>query len=456
MTSTRHADDTRFEAWLMRETGIDASSLGTSTLARAVGDRMAHHSELSTKNAAARVHGIDAYWNLLNASQDERQALIETLVVPETWFFRDHEAFAALARLAHARLAQEPARPLRILSVPCSTGEEPYSIAMALLDAGIDFGRFGIDAIDISARAIAYARDGIYGRNSFRGDAIEFRSRHFSKKPDGWLLGERARAPVQFIQANLFDLPSVASTLYDFVFCRNVLIYFGREAQDQAIRLLDAQLAAGGTLFVGSAETGLMMRHPLASARIPLAFAFHRAPPARAEAAGERNPAEPRAGLHSAKTPALRAAPPAPKRPARAPIRNSGRPATAGSAPAGSLATLDDAKRLADVGQLGEAERIAQRHALDHGPDAEAFYLLGLIADARGLANDAQDLYRKTLYLDPNHYEALTHLAVLIDAVGDTAGAARMMDRARRVLAQRKAAAPDSGNTHRGAHEPRR
>ncbi len=100
-----------------------------------------------------------AYWERVRGSRAELQALIEAVVVPETWFFRDREAFAALARLAREEWL--PSAPqtgcCRLLSLPCSTGEEPYSMAMALLDAGVPADRFRIDAVDISAAALAQA-----------------------------------------------------------------------------------------------------------------------------------------------------------------------------------------------------------------------------------------------------------------------------------------------------------
>src|ERR1700761_8384985 len=167
--------DARFESWLLRETGISVSTLGVHAFERAVWDRV--H---ATQADAASEGDLETYWQLLNASRDERQALVELIVVPETWFFRDREAFVALARLANERLVREPSHVLRVLSAPCSSGEEPYSIAMALFDAGIGPERFSIDAVDISERALEVARRGVYGRNSFRGRALEFRERHFA------------------------------------------------------------------------------------------------------------------------------------------------------------------------------------------------------------------------------------------------------------------------------------
>ncbi|MBR8198617.1 CheR family methyltransferase, partial [Burkholderia cenocepacia] len=288
--------ESRFRGWLLRETGIDPDSLGNDFLMRALADRVhALQADGERVPSAARPpvtpEALDAYWQQLNASADERRALIELFVVPETWFFRDREAFATLARLAAERLAAMPGRVIRVLSAPCSTGEEPYSAAMALLDAGLEPASFTIDAIDLSARAIEQARLGCYGRNAFRGTATEFRTRYFTPTRDGWLLDERVRACVQFSHANLVEPVTDTGIRYDFVFCRNVLIYFDRDAQDRVIRSLDARLADDGMLFVGPAETGVAMRHGMRSARVPLAFAFHREPAGAAADACAARPA---------------------------------------------------------------------------------------------------------------------------------------------------------------------
>ncbi|MPW22460.1 methyltransferase [Paraburkholderia sp. CNPSo 3157] len=474
----------RFESWLLRETGIDASSLGVNALERAVLERVrvtrlgaaAHDTSVPVDPAE-----IEAYWQQLTMSPDERQALIEALVVPETWFYRDREAYVALARLANERLVRDPMHVLRVLSLPCSTGEEPYTIAMTLLDDGISENRFTIDAFDISARVIEHARAGIYGRNSFRGHPLAYRDRHFAALKDSWQLGECVRQTVRFSQANLFKLPAIAQAPYDFIFCRNVLIYFDREAQDRAIRLLDANLADGGTIFVGPAETGLMMRHAMTSARIPLAFAFRRSTPEETGAMRAVGPVAPKAS-----NAAPRAVPPfsAPQRqhaPAYGAARRDAakqprarqsfapppaRPPQASHAtqtvqPAGLAAdrSLDAARRHADAGEFDEAERLAHKHAIVHGPDVDAFYLLGLIADARGRSADAANFYRKALYLDPAHYEALTHLAALLEIGGDWAGAHNLMLRAQRSATRASHAAhaaADEPQPSRGFHASRR
>jgi len=487
--------DARFESWLLRETGISAPTLGAHAFERAVWDRV------RATQAAASQGDLETYWQLLNASHDERQALVELIVVPETWFFRDREAFVALARLANERLVRDTSHVLRVLSAPCSTGEEPYSIAMALFDAGIGPERFSIDAVDISERALDIARRGVYGRNSFRGRALEFRERHFTVAGSGaagsdagfraddtgsadamgaasgdvrYVLSERVRNAVRFGRANLFDAPLPADARFDFVLCRNVLIYFDRDSQDRAIRLLDARLAQDGMLFVGPAETGLMMRHAYNPARIPLAFAFARAPaddarpPRQAPIASAIAVAPVKPIAPIAPIPPIRPVPPV-RQPfakqaaaarATASKADATRAASAASdAPTKRDALLADASRLADEGRLDQAERVANQCVNIHGPDASTFYLLGLIMDARGRGADAGDYYRKALYLEPSHYEALTHLAALLEITGDAAGAERLTRRAeraaqgRRDTAERKATHVSHVNRTRGFHD---
>lgn len=150
--------------------GLDAVSIGSTTIDRAVLARM----------ASLGVERREDYWQQLQDSTDEVQELIEAVVVPETSFFRDREAFAVLVRLILVEwLPAHPRGTLRLLSIPCSTGEEPYSMVMALLDAGFSLGQFEVDAVDISARALTQAKRGVYGMNSFRGENLSFRERYF-------------------------------------------------------------------------------------------------------------------------------------------------------------------------------------------------------------------------------------------------------------------------------------
>ena len=111
-----------------------------------------------------------------------------------------------------------------------------------------------------------------------------------------------------------------------------------------------------------------------------------------------------------------------------APARTSARPATTERRP-----SIEDAYRLADQGHFAEAAKLCDEHVRREGPSARAFYLLGLVRDASGNESDAESFYRKTLYLDPGHREALVHLALLLERKGNPSGAQVLRNRVRRL-----------------------
>ncbi len=401
-----------FSALLREAMGLDIATVGAATVDSAVRRRL----------GALGMDDPAAYLDLLEASASERQALIEAVVIPETWFFRDREAFAALAR--HATTAWRPRdvdSKLRLLSVPCSSGEEPYSMAMALLDAGFPIERCHIDAVDISAQALARARHGMYRRNSFRGEDLDYRARHFSAGDDGYRIHDAVRRPVHFHQGNLLaDQLLHGAGPYDAIFCRNLLIYFDREAQDDAFTALTRRLGADGLLFVGPSEGGLALRHGFDSLRIPLSFGFRRARtvPARVRAPASRPPR--RAGVTPVRSVSVPPPPCTAVTPAAAP-------------PDPVSSPLECARRLADQGDLEAAAHHCTESLRQHGPHPDAYHLLGLIAAAGGDTATAGDCYRKALYLDPSHYETLVHLSLLLAKLGDAAGARVLRSRIQRL-----------------------
>jgi chemotaxis protein methyltransferase WspC len=405
--------------------GLDAESIGIASVERVVRARC----------AARGLEDEQAYWEQLNASEEELQELIEAIVIPETWFFRDPEAFAALVRvLAQEWLPKHPEERLRMLSLPCSTGEEPFSMAMSLLDAGFAAQRFHIDAIDISLRAIAYGERGIYGRNSFRAKDLGFRDRYFEPLEHGFRLSEGVRQQVRFRHGNLLANGWLHGAHgYNAIFCRNVLIYFDRPMQDRAIKVLATLLAPGGLLFVGPSETGLALDHGFVSAGIPLAFAFRRAEAAALEAGAPRKtsraaiPTRPIDPFGPRKS--VIAVQPRPK--AEAPVEATPKD----KSPMAAGHWIEEARRLANQGNLTEALRCCERNSRDQPASAEVFYLMGMLQDAAGQVHKAAEHYRKALYLDPQHPEALVHLAVALQKEGDTRGAQRLLERANRLSA---------------------
>ncbi|WP_373743746.1 CheR family methyltransferase [Achromobacter insuavis] len=427
-----------FSAALKRKMGLDSGSIGSAAIERAVRHRM----------QAAGSDDEQDYLALLQTSPAEMQQLIEAVIVPETWFFRYPESQAAMASLARERLFAPgaEARVLRVLSVPCSSGEEPYSIAMALLDAGVPPARFQIDAVDISERMVEFARRACYGRNSFRGDNLSYRDRYFTETAEGHQLADVVMARVRFLAGNLFDAHLLPNVLpYDFVFCRNLLIYFDAATQERAVALLKGFARRDGVLFVGPAETSLMTGRRLPALPLARAFAFHAeaAKPAEPVAPAAWTPPAPRPlAMHlSAQRPVRMPAAPAPgARPSTLASSPRPSPAAAPARPAdsGNDAALRAIAVLADQGRVQEAMAQCRIHLAEHGASADALYLLGLLQDAAGDTRQAQAAYRKALYLDPTHREALLHLAALVESEGDAEGARRLQARAARQEARRE------------------
>ncbi|WP_311771842.1 CheR family methyltransferase [Pseudomonas nitroreducens] len=404
--------DARFAQLLKERIGLDAESVGDAVIERAVRQRC---NKVSAGNA-------EHYWRLLQGSAEEVQALIEAVIVPETWFFRYPESFGALADLATRRVLElAGSRPLRLLSLPCSTGEEPYSIVMALLDAGLAPSAFQVDALDVSRAVLERAEEGRYGRNSFRGSSLAFRDRHFTADGNDYQLAEAVRRKVRFRAGNLLAPGLLAGEApYDYVFCRNLLIYFDRPTQEQVVDVLLRLARADGVLFIGPAEASLMSRVGLRPLGVPQSFAFP---------VLEVEPAPARAAPLNWTAPPPMPRPAAPKPP---PLRP--RPLLKPEPPVAVAAgtALAEIAQLANAGQAAQARQRCEALLAENGPDAEAYYWLGLLADAQGQGGEAQGFHRKALYLQPDHQESLLHLAALLAAQGDVAGARRLQERAAR------------------------
>ena len=414
------SSDQRFFDFLKERIGLDVTSVGPAIIERAVRQR-------TTLSQAAH---SDEYWQLLQGSRDEQQALIEAVIVPETWFFRYPESFATLGKLACKRLGElNNMRALRILSLPCSTGEEPYSIAMALLDAGLKPHQFKVDGMDVSPLSVDKARRALYGKNSFRGQDLDFRERHFSAEQDGHRVNEAVREQVRLQVGNVLDPTLLASEPpFDFVFCRNLLIYFDQPTQQQVFAVLKRLTHVDGVLFIGPAEGSLLGRLGMRSIGIPQSFAFsrHAEPLPEPVALPTPTPLPVRQPLRSPPPP-----PPPPVRP-RPFASVAPAPASSKSANPDAATLLAHIAALANEGKSAEARAACEQYLRSHPPVAQVFYWLGLLSDVAGSALEAQGYYRKALYLEPQHPEALMHLAALLQAQGDSAGARRLQERAAR------------------------
>ena len=396
--------------------GFDADSAGPSFLG-AVARRSLEESGYAD---------LPAFIRAAAAGGDAWHTLLEHVVVCETWFFRDHAPFTHIVDAVRRAWKGPGSAPVRILSCPCSTGEEPYSVAIALSDAGLPPDAFTIDAADVSPRALSGARAGIFGPRSFRGADPVDRERYFDHESGSrqWRIKPAFQAMVAFRVANLASPEELQDVRpYHVVLCRNLLIYLHAEARSRVIASLRQLMADEGLLIVGHAEPAIVRGHGLLSAGDPGAFACVRS--AVPETSAARISARKPVGAPGAAAPPSRVARPAPA-------------STAAAPPPLVDATLERIRQLGDQGRTEEAI-LACRDYVRRVPDsADAYFLLGVLSGALGRRQAATTALRRALYLEPDHAAALLHLALASDASGDAASAARLRARAERSRAAGK------------------
>lgn len=405
--------------FLTASLGMAKDAVGRESLSRALAQVM-------------RREGIadpEAYEKLFKTSEEARQRLVDAVVVGETWFFRDRGPFVYLARQAPEMLPAGARSVLKILSAPCSTGEEPYSIAMSLLAAGLPPASFRIEGVDISRIALEMAQRATYGNGSFRGNIGAEMASFFEKTPSGRRVIQPVRAQVAFFHDNLTSERSLLGRgPYAVIFCRNLLIYLTHEARRQVFVRLDRLLIPGGLLFAGHTETVFWHQQGYLPVQSDRAFALIK--PACAPAAGKPKPAAPVKAPPPAPVPrAVRTPAPA----ARPQERHSAADRKPPTQPATAEATLSKARLLADKGEMDKALRLCREYSRTFGPSAGLFGLMGLIRVAQQDSNDAEDFFHKALYLDPDHYESLVHMSLLYARKGDTRRAALYRARAERL-----------------------
>jgi chemotaxis protein methyltransferase WspC len=404
------------EGLLATRIGLDPIAVGSPLILRAARRRM---KELGLDN-------LGEYERRLSQSELELQELIEEVVVPESWFFRDERPFQWLREYVRQRWLKDPLRPpLRVLSMPCAGGEEPYSIAVTLLDLGLPARRFRIDAVDVSLGRLAIARRAVYSANAFRGPDLSYRACSFREHPQGYELEANVRATVRFIQASVLDPHLLEGTPpYDVLFCRNLLIYLGASARVHVLAAIDRLLAPDGVLFIGHADRldRAGAEPTFTAVGDPGCFAYQRG-------------ARVSVGVDQVR-PQIEPAPP----PMSSAIASSGVSADSARAvepvplPVVSpLSLLDRAAELANLGRFDEAIAACERHLQQKSPSASAYYLLGMICQAAGDRSRAEDCFKKAVYLDPRHDEALLALALLAERRGDHEAAAGFRRRAERI-----------------------
>ncbi len=402
------------ESVLAARLGLDAEALSPGAVERAVARR----------TQALDLDGRCRYLARLLEDASEWPALVDEVVVPETWLFRDDGPFEELA--AHLRTGRAPSaeEPYRVLSMPCASGEEAWSVAAVLAEAGLSPREALVDAVDVSRRLVETARRGVYGSPSFRSPETEARLGARPLEDGRREVGAALRPYVRFHVENALEFEASPSLpCYDAVFCRNLLIYLTPEARRRLTQRADRLLRPGGLLVLGHAEAFTTFFPGYVPSRRPRAFAArkpdHGEERARVPAVARKEPRG-TAALRPTSRSANDRTPAAP------------RPVPAPPSPETGAGLLDEARRLAAAGEHASVERLCARALAADPASVDARLLLAETALGAGDARRAEVELERVLYLAPRNETALLLLARLRDRAGDREAAARLRGRAQR------------------------
>jgi chemotaxis protein methyltransferase CheR len=403
----------QFAALVRAQAGLVIDPARHDVLAGLVHDRIAH---LELADPAA-------YLERVGRDPAERQTLVEGLTIGETYFARIPPQIRALQQLVLPTLLARPERRLRIWSAGCSTGEEPYTLALLLAKLLPADGR-GYDVriigTDISARALLTAREGRYSARSVGLLSDADLARYFVRDGDSWRVGPELRSMVEFRQHNLVTDPPPEQPL-DLVLCRNVLIYFDRPQMLAVVDAMHGALIPGGWLLLGHSETLWRLYDGFGLVRHEDAFLYRR---------GASEPAAPHLipphliPQHLIPQPAKRAARAQPA-------------ATTIPAPEPDLeALVGEVREALGAGAYAMAAELAAALLEKQPLAADIHYLQGLALVELGEDGPALLALRRAAYLDPTCGFAQFLLGLVLGRLGHGAEAARAYGAAARSLSR--------------------
>ncbi len=424
----------RVKQWLVEHAGLDPELLQRDWLDRAIEQRLRQ----------LGVPSEERYCVLLEQDPAERDRIIREVSVGETSFFRYPASYELLVQ--HLRQRREPSgrrAELRMLSMACATGEEPYSMAIAALYAGWPVEAVSIDAVDRNHDALAVARVGRYPSQRSRQPLPPWASPWLSVEGNEFCVAPAIKPAVKFVQADAVATPdSLLHERYAVVFCRNLLIYLHDEARVRLVDKLAGWLETGGLLFVGHAEQLQSLRSTFQMVSYPGAFALR-----RVESTGAELPAPPMAENSVPRSRVeIGSVAAHDNRPVEASLRadradqavdtrqarhGAGRD-TGTHETAANLPLIERARAAADQGRLDAALADIQTALQASAPSAELYQLLGSVQLSLGRLPEARDALRRAVYLEPDQEESLLQLAIVYQRLGDDSHAARYRKRAAR------------------------
>ena len=416
---------------LRKKIGLNPKSIGFAAVEGAVLDCLKKSGMCSVEDYVEKVQN----------SAEEMGQLIESVLVQETSFFRNRTPFVTLkSYLKQFVFSKKRVTPLRILCLPCSTGEEAYSIAMVLLDMNLPANNFHIDAGDISEHVLQIAMAGRYKSYAFRGKDVAAREKYFSREEDDtYVLRNIVRDAVHFERINLVaDHFLPGHKPYDVIFCRNLLIYFDDVAKAKAIRSLSRNLSEEGILFVGHAEGASVSKFGLSGLDYPMSFVYAKRRYAKLinNVLNQDKPDKKEYKRHIAVNVEAGKVEPLGNRVDVLPVtavkgENDHKKINTEAVVADQ--NIEMASKLADSGLYDEVVVICQRLLAEGVESAEVYYLLGQVAGAAGDSLLAEEYLKKTIYINADHHDALVYLSLLYGQMGNLAEADSFRKRAQRV-----------------------
>lgn len=228
------------------------------------GSRYLLERRLSRRLEQHRFKSFEEYYRYLRYDrkrEEELTVLIDNLTTNETYFFRENPQLRAFAEeiLPELRETLAERKVLRIWSAGCSTGEEPYTIAMLLIESGNWWRDWQVEILgsDINQRVLHTARKGVYNKTSHRVTSPAMLSKYFVEEEKGdYRIIDKVKELVSFSSLNLLD-PAKANLIshMDVIFCRNVIIYFDKESKKKVIESFSGKLREGGYLLLGHSES---------------------------------------------------------------------------------------------------------------------------------------------------------------------------------------------------------
>jgi len=366
----------------------------------------------------------DDYSKRLTDDHGEAQQLLDELLVRESCFFRDVKPFDLIAERAAAASA---AAPLRILSAPSANGEEPYSVAITLLESGLQAEHICIEALDISAAGIRDSQAGRYTESRMRHVSPQLRQRYFERHPDGtYAIKSLVKDCVHLVHANALEIAAFyPGDHFDIVLCRNLMIYLTPESRQRLLQALRSVSRPAALLIVGHAESGFLLAEGERSHGDPGNFAFLINDLARSGFAGAASPGLRRKTAESLRESVVRR-PKSVGGQSEPRHRVADKPATADLAELPAPPALEQITALADSGHYEEARQQLQGF-LEREPDsARSYSLLALTLNATGDRQAAIACFEKAIYLDAADRQSIEHLLLLYSAAGNRQGMAMM------------------------------